>query len=134
MSDMYLLLILLLAIGLPPTWFVSEFSNYRWLRLLLGCSAIGISFLIAYGVGSLEHLNANVWYGNASQNLVDVTVEEIEKGNGEQVVRELKELQKSFQPSYENRGRYDKLVEQYLERLGHKMEQHAMMPPNPPKP
>ena len=137
-GDETLILILLLVVALPLAWFASEFSSYRWLRVLLGCGAIGMSFLVAYVVGSLEHMNANVWYGNASLNLLDVTIEELEKGNGEQVVRELKELQREFHPSYEDRGRYDKLVEGYVERLGHKKEQHSMMPhdsapaPNPP--
>lgn len=136
---MLLLLILLLTIALPLAWIASEYSNRRWLRVLLGCGAIGMSFLVAFGVGKLEHMSASVWYGNASQNLLDVTIEELEKGNGEQVLRELKELQREYHPSYEDRGGYDKAVEGYVERLGHKMEQHSMMPddsaavPNPPK-
>lgn len=134
-DDGIFILIFFLVIALPLAWFGSEFSSYRWLRMLLGCGAIGMSFLIAFGVGKLEHISASVWYGNASQNLLDVTIEELEKGNGEQVVRELKELQREFHPSYEDRGRYDKLVEGYVERLGHKIEEHSMMPhDSPPAP
>jgi len=117
--------ILLLAVVLPFAWFVSEFWPHRVLRLVLGSSAIGLSFLIAYSVGSLEHLNANAWYGGASKNLIDTTVTELEKGNTEQVIRELKTLQNEFQPTYENRARYDKLIEGYLERLGHEWK-HAV--------
>jgi hypothetical protein len=112
-------IILLLGIALPVAWFASEFWPHRWLRLLLGSSAIGVSFLIAYGVGSLEQFNANAWYGGASQNLIDATVTELESGNTDQVLRELKALQKDFQPTYENRAKYDKLIEEYLKRLGH---------------
>jgi hypothetical protein len=111
--------ILFIAVVLPLAWFASEFWHHRWLRLLLGSSAIALSFLIAYTVGSLEHLNANAWYGGASKNLIDATVTELEKGNTEQVIRELKALQNEFQPTYENRARYDKLIEGYLEHLGH---------------
>ncbi len=115
-------LIVVMAVVLPLAWFGSEFTSYRWFRLLLGCAAIGTSFLVAYGVGSLEHLNANAWYGEASGNMLDVTIEELERGNSEQVIRELKELQKEFHPTYENRARYDKLIEGYLERMGHEMK------------
>lgn len=112
-------LILILVIALPIAWFLSEFQNYRWLRILLGCAAIAMSFLVAGGVGSIEHLNANAWYGGASENLIDTTVEELEKGNVEQVIKELKLLQEQFQPTYENRARYDKLIEEYMSKLGH---------------
>ena len=112
-------LILILTITLPTAWLASEFQNRRWLRVLLGCSAIAMCFLVAFGVGTLEHLNANSWYGFASKNLIDTTIQELEQGNTDKVVEELKELQKQFQPTYENRARYDKLVEGYASRLGH---------------
>ena len=118
-------LILILTIVLPIAWIASEFQNHRWLRVLLGCAAIAMSFLVAYGVGSLEHLNANAWYGGASQNLIETTVEELEKGNTEQVIEELKLLQEQFHPTYENRARYDKLIEDYMSRLGHEWK-HAV--------
>src|SRR5688500_1698743 len=110
--------LLVLTIALPVAWFVSEFWPQRWVRLLLGCSAISLSFLVAAGVGSLDRLNSNAWYGGASKNLIDATVEELESGNTDRVIQELKTLQRDFQPTYENRARYDKLIEDYLRRLG----------------
>ena len=111
-------LIILLTIALPIAWIVSEFQDRRWIRITTGCAALAVSFLVAAGVGSLEHLNANAWYGGASKNLIDTTVEEIERGDTEQLLRELKILQDQFQPTYENRARYDKLIEEFMSRLG----------------
>ena len=114
--------ILILTVLLPIAWFASEFQGRRWLRMVLGCAALALSFVVAYGFGSLEHLNANAWYGGASKNLIDTTLEELEQGNTERVVEELRTLQEQFHPTYENRARYDKLIEEYMSRLGYEWE------------
>ena len=113
-------LLVLLAIILPTAWFASEFQDKRWLRIVFGVAALSMSFLLAYGVGSLEHLNANSWYGGASKNLIDTNLDELEEGNTQQVIQELKRLQGQFHPTYEHRARYDELIEQYMSRLDHK--------------
>ena len=118
-------LILLLTIVLPIAWLASEFQDHRWIRVTAGCAALAMSSLVAVGVGSLEHLNANAWYGGASKNLIDTTVEEIERGDTERLLKELKILQEQFQPTYENRARYDKLIEEFMSRLG-KEWKHAV--------
>lgn len=112
-------LILLLTITLPIAWLASEFQDRRWLRIAAGIAALSMSFSVATGVGSLAHLNANAWYGGASKNLIDTTVEEMERGDTERLLKELKILQEQFQPTYENRARYDELIEEFMSRLGH---------------
>jgi cytochrome c biogenesis protein CcdA len=111
-------LILLLAVALPIAWIVSEFQDRRWLRITAGCAAIAMSFLVAAGVGSLERFNSNAWYGFASKKLIDTTVEQVERGDTERLLRELKTLQEQFQPTYENRARYDQLVDDFVTRIG----------------
>ena len=116
---MFIVIIALsLAVAFPVAWLAAEFQPRRWPRIALGCCSIGASFLIALAVGSLEHLNANAWYGGASQRLIDATIHELESGNTERVVEELRTLQSEFHPSYENRARYDGLVDDYVSRLG----------------
>lgn len=111
-------LVLFLAVALPLVWFLSEFQERRWIRIASGCSAIAMSIFVAYGVGSLEELRANAWYGDASKNLVDSTIEELENGDTEKVIEGLKILQEKFEPTYENRARYDELIKEYLKSLG----------------
>lgn len=113
-----LLLIVFLTIALPVAWIASEFQERRWLRILAGCAALSMSFLVASGVGMLERLNSNAWYGSASKELIDTTIAELERGNTDQLVAELKTLQASFDPTYENRAQYDKLVAEFRRRLG----------------
>lgn len=110
-------LIACLTVALPLAWFASEFQDRRWIRLVAGLATISASYLVATGVGALEHLNANAWYGSASKMLVDATVEELERGETERLLAELKTLQEQFQPTYENRARYDELVETFVSRL-----------------
>ncbi len=106
----FAVLIIALAIGVPIAWFASEFQTRRWLRLSLGCLAILLSFAVAVLVGSVERFNSNAWFSVASQELVDATVTELEAGNRDGVLRSLKILQQKYQPTYENRARYDALV------------------------
>jgi hypothetical protein len=120
-----LTLIPLLTVTFPILWFASEFQDRRWLRIGAGVASILMSFLIAFAVGTMEHLNANAWYGGASKNLIDAAVEELEEGATDRLLQELKVLQEQFHPTYENRARYDKLIEEFLSRLG-KQWKHAV--------
>ena len=111
-------LIVLLTVSLPIAWIASEFQDRRWLRIATGCAAIAASFLVAAGVGTLQHLTANAWYGGASKNLIDTTIDELEQGDSERLLQELKVLQDQFRPTYENRARYDELIKEFMSRLG----------------
>lgn len=109
----------LVVIGLPIAWLISEFYPYRYLRIALGIAAISSSIVVAMIVGSLAHFDANSWYGGASKDLIDASIAELEKGNSEALLKELKVLQSDFQPTYENRARYDELVREFVQRLDH---------------
>ena len=104
-------IISIVVIVLPIAWIVSEFRCERGVRLTLGCLAILCSFGVAFIAGSLEQFNSNAWFGRASNQLVDVTVSELEAGHTDQVLRALRKLQSEYHPTYENRARYDELVE-----------------------
>ena len=103
--------IIVLAIAVPIAWFASEYQARRWLRHVLGCLAILLSFGVAALVGSLERFNSNAWFGLASKELVDTTIAELEAGNEDRVLSSLRAFQQKYSPTYENRARYDQLVE-----------------------
>jgi len=110
-------LILVLVIVAPIAWLASEFQRRRWLRIVLGCAAILLSFGVAWIVGSLERLNSNAWYGAATKDLVQNTIEQLEAGNTDRVLAELRRLRSKYYPSYETRSNYDELGSQYVERI-----------------
>ena len=110
-------IIIVLGVGIPIAWFASEYQSRRWLRLVLGCLAIVLSFGIAVLVGSTERFNSNSWFGNASKELIDATVAELEAGNEDGVLRSLRTLQQKYSPTYENRARYDVLVKETVSRM-----------------
>src|SRR5262249_47918087 len=111
-------LFLLLVAGVVVAWLASEFQDRRWLRLLLGCCALA---LVGGGAGLVGTLGARVhshaWDGGASGDLIDTTVDALEGGQPAEVLAELKRLRGRFEPTYENRARYDRLVEEYVERV-----------------
>ena len=108
---------LVLAVALPVAWFTAEFSSKRWLRILFGFGMLANCVLLAFGFSCLERFNYNAWYGGASERLIDTTISEIEAGRSDELLTELRRLHDQFQPTYENRGNYDKLVEQFVNRV-----------------
>ncbi len=112
-----IVLILIPVIILPLLWLLSEFQPRRWPRVSLGCAALLMSFGDAWVVGALDRLNSNAWYGAATKDLIQNTIEQLEAGNTDRVVAELKRLRSKYNPSYESRSDYDKLVNEYVEHV-----------------
>jgi hypothetical protein len=110
-------LILFLVVTALVAWLVSEFQERRWLRIASGTLAILLALGVAAFVEGLERLNSNAWFGHATKKLIDAEVTELEAGNKDRVLRSLKELQEQYAPTYENRARYDLLVEETLKKM-----------------
>ncbi len=100
------ILLAIVVVATPIAWFLSEFQNRRWLRLILGSTAVLLSFGVAFLAGSLQMFNANAWFGAASETLINTTITELEAGNQDRVLKSLKSLQQKFSPTYENRAGY----------------------------
>ena len=103
-----------LTLVLPVAWLLSEFQDRRKIRIATGVAALAVSYLVAAAIGSLQFFNANAWYGGASKDLIDTTIEQIEHGDTERLLQELKSLQSQYHPTYENRARYDKLIADFV--------------------
>lgn len=108
------LIALALVVLLPIGWLASEFHDNRSVRITLGILAIAMSFFVAFVVGSLEQLRSNTYFGDASKNLIETTLTELEAGNSEQVLDRLKKLQDKYHPTYETRASYKELVDEYV--------------------
>ncbi len=106
--------IVFLVVALPIAWLVSEFIGKTLVRVVLGVAAIAMTFGVAWIVGSLDRLHSNIYFGAATKDLIHNTIVELENGNTERVLCELKNLRSEFQPSYETRDNYDTLVAKYV--------------------
>lgn len=82
-----------------------------------------MSYFVAFVIGSLTQLNYNSHYGSASADLIETVIVNLEGGNTDNLLRELKSLKAQFQPTYENRADYDGLVNGFVSRM-------AASPPN----
>jgi uncharacterized protein YbgA (DUF1722 family) len=102
--------LLFLIIAFPIAWAISEFKGSRKVRLALGVGAMAMSFGLAALVGMLQQFNYNTWFGEYTKKLVDATVQQLEAGNTTNVLSAFKQLQGAYQPTYENRAKYNLLV------------------------
>jgi hypothetical protein len=105
-------LLISIIIAMPIAWLVSEFQERRWLRITLGVLAIGVMAICSWALtGILITFNYNAWYGGATHNLIRTSLLQIEDGHLDRVLKLWRALDEQYQPSYENRARYDELVE-----------------------
>ena len=109
--------LIVLAVGLPLGWLLSEFSSKRALRIVLGILALLSSFAVACFVGMLVELNYNAWYGSATKELLTTTIGQIEDGNLQRVLTVLRGLDAQYRPTREHRADYRALVNDATARM-----------------
>lgn len=112
---LWLLIVLLILV--PIGWLISESQPRVWVRVTMGVVTIAMSYFVAFVVGSFQQLNYNSWYGSTSAGLIETVIANLEAGNEDALLRELKRLKEEYRPTYENRANYDKLVNAFVERL-----------------
>jgi hypothetical protein len=111
-------LILLLVVLLPIAWLASEFQERRAIRIALGMLSIGLSIISASAYyGTVDRIAYNTWYGSATADLIDTMITEIETGDCAKLLTELKQFEKKFEPTYENRAHYDELVREFVAHM-----------------
>ncbi|HUQ69787.1 MAG TPA: hypothetical protein VM165_09710 [Planctomycetaceae bacterium] len=110
-------IVVFVIVLLPIAWLASEFQDRRWIRITAGCAALLSVGGVAFAVGSLERLNSYSWFGDVTKDFVDGTIVGLEAGRHPQVLDALRKMQAEYNPTYENRARYDELVQAYLRSL-----------------
>jgi hypothetical protein len=117
-------LILLLVVVFPIAWFASEFYDNRKLRLSLGIAAIAMSFGVAWVVGKLDRLQSNIYFSEATKDLIQNTIIELEAGRTDEVLTGLTKLRDDFRPTYETRDDYDILVDRFTNSISENPVRH----------
>jgi len=118
-------LILFLVIAFPIAWLISEFYGNRGARIALGVCAIVMSFGVAWIVGSLDRLQSNIYFSEATKDLIQNTIIELENGKQDAVLAELQALRDDFRPTYETRDDYDVLVDRYIHSISDSPVKHS---------
>ena len=90
-------------------------SDRQWLRILLALLHWMSSGRLCRR--SVDRLNYNANYGAASAKLIETVIVNVECGNEAALLRELKQLQKQYHPTYENTANYDQLVQDFVDRM-----------------
>ncbi len=118
-------LILFLVVAFPIAWLISEFKDNRGARITLGVCAIAMSIGVAYIVGKLDRLQSNIYFSEATKDLIQNTIIELENGRSDDVLEELRALRDDFRPTYETRDNYDVLVDRYIHAISASPVEHA---------
>ena len=107
-----------IIIALPIAWLVSEFRGNRALRITLGILAIGMMSTCIWALSSvLTRFNYNAWYGGATGDLISTSLQQIEDGHLDRVLKVWRGLDQQYRPTYENRAGYRELVEEATARM-----------------
>jgi len=118
-------LIPVLVIAFPIAWLIPEFYDHRGARIRHGVCAIALSFGVAWIVGSLDRLQSNIYFSEATRDLIQNTIIELENDRSEIVLSELRTLGDDFRPTYETRDDYDALVDRYLHSISESPVEHT---------
>ncbi len=118
-------LILFLVVALPIAWLISEFYDNRSVRIALGVSAIAMSIGVAWIVGKLDRLQSNIYFSEATKDLIQNTIIELENDNAATVLTELRTLRDDFRPTYETRDDYSVLVDRYIHSISASPVEHS---------
>jgi hypothetical protein len=112
-----LLLILILAVLAPFAWLASEFQSRVWLRIVFGVTALVGAYCIGSLVDTLRRFDSNTYFSTANQQLIQTTIKSLDRGQADDVLRELRAFDQSYEPTYENRAEYQEKVEAYTQKL-----------------
>lgn len=80
-------------------------------------SAIIAIYCIGTLTGKLQRLDYNIWYSSSTNALIEETINKLENGEQELVIKELKKLQPKIYTGYEVKGNYDEHVRETLNNL-----------------
>ena len=114
---MRIILLLLITVALPVAWLIADLKGAPAARRTLGIVALLWSFGVAALVGALQDFNANVYFSEATKNLLDASVTQLKAGKSEVVVREWAHASEEFHPTYENRAHYRQIVDRAIEGM-----------------
>jgi hypothetical protein len=114
---MRIILLFIITAALPIAWLVAEYKARPEVRRILGIVTILWSFGVASLVGLLQNFNANVYFTQATKDLLSSSVVHLKAGKTEAVIREWTRANDEFQPTYENRARYRQIVDQTIEGM-----------------
>jgi hypothetical protein len=111
-------LLIAIIVALPIAWLVSEFRGGRPLRICLGILAIGLMATCIWALSSvLTRFNYNAWYGGATGDLISTSLQQIEDGHLDRLLKVWRGLDQQYRPTYENRARYNELVKEATARM-----------------
>jgi hypothetical protein len=93
------------------------FFNYG-LSVVLGACAIAVCSFVAYGAGRIPLVfQLNTEFTGASRKLIDSVVTQLEAGNSDKVLADLKVLQPTVYENYEDYPRYTEIVDKFVAKL-----------------
>ncbi len=114
---MRIFILIVFTAVLPVAWIVADCRAGAAARRALGFFAILWSFGVAGLLGSLERLNSNVYFTSASKDLLEASIQQLQAGRYEAVLREWERANTELSPTYENRARYRQIVENAVEGI-----------------
>jgi hypothetical protein len=113
-----LVLLIVLTFLLPLAWLLSEAQRHRWVSVVLGVCAIAVCSFVAYGAGRIPLVfQLNTEFTGASRKLIDSVVIQLEAGNSDKVLADLKVLQHTVYENYEDYPRYTEIVDKFVAKL-----------------
>jgi hypothetical protein len=107
------------VLAVPIGWLISEFRAKEPLRIALGVSAIAATtFFVSSLVCFFTHMNYNQEFGYATKDLIETSLNQIDVGHLDRVLKVWRGLNQQYDPTYENHHpAYSDLVTEATARM-----------------
>ena len=112
--------------------FSMAMSERRSIRMGLAVASFLWACTMFKMAGWAEGLNRNIWYSKAASGLIKASIEGLEDGRSDQVLKEMKIINENLDVTYESKGNFKNLADDASERLNNtkpnKSEQTDRLP------
>ena len=115
MSALLIIAIFFLILGFLI--FSMAMSERRSIRMGLAIASFLWACTMFKMAGWVEGLNRNIWYSKAASGLIKASIEGLEDGRSDQVLKEMKIINENLKVTYESKGNFKDLADEASERL-----------------
>jgi len=115
---MRIIILLIVVIGFPIAWFISEFTTEKKIiRCVLGIMALLSCIGIALIISIFMHFKNNIKYGEQSKRLIECVIQSEEHNDKMNTIKELKQLNEELSPTYEDQYNFDAKIDNTLRKI-----------------
>ncbi len=105
------------ALVLAAAWWIAELRAKAMIRRVLGVLLVALLVINITYVRDLERFSANSDFTSAGKDLLETSLQHLQQGRSDAVIREWSKANDRFGATYENRGGFVEVVKDAVDGM-----------------